>query len=161
LADLKGSTELMRDLDPEEARAVIDPTLKLMMDAVHRYDGYVVQSTGDGIFALFGAPVAHKDHPRHRAGLSRKHKEKWRFERPLTLILTLICPHRRLIEMLPTAGSRMADFFYSRFMGRRFFWSKVLAGPAGNAAEGGWRGLAGQGREGRQPPRLFWKTLFC
>jgi class 3 adenylate cyclase len=39
-ADLKGSTELMRDLDPEEARAVIDPTLKLMMDAVHRYDGY-------------------------------------------------------------------------------------------------------------------------
>ena len=62
-ADLKGSTELMRDLDPEEARAIIDPTLKLMIDAVHRYDGYVVQSTGDGIFALFGAPVAHEDHP--------------------------------------------------------------------------------------------------
>src|SRR5437870_3257627 len=62
-ADLKGSTELMRDLDPEEASAIIDPTLKLMIDAVHRYDGYVVQSTGDGIFALFGAPVAHEDHP--------------------------------------------------------------------------------------------------
>jgi len=62
-ADIKGSTELMADLDPEEASAVIDPALKLMIDAVHRYDGYVVQSTGDGVFALFGAPLAHEDHP--------------------------------------------------------------------------------------------------
>jgi class 3 adenylate cyclase/tetratricopeptide (TPR) repeat protein len=62
-ADLKGSTELMESLDPEDARALVDPALKLMIDAVHRYDGYVVQSTGDGVFALFGAPVAHEDHP--------------------------------------------------------------------------------------------------
>ena len=62
-ADIKGSTELMEELDPEEARAIIDPALRLMIDAAHRYDGYVVQSTGDGIFALFGAPVAHEDHP--------------------------------------------------------------------------------------------------
>ena len=62
-ADIKGSTELMADLDPEEARAIIDPALRLMIDAAHRYDGYVVQSTGDGIFAIFGAPVAHEDHP--------------------------------------------------------------------------------------------------
>src|SRR6202171_2088145 len=62
-ADIKGSMELMEDLDPEEARAIIDPALKLMIDAAHHYDGYVVQSTGDGIFALFGAPVAHEDHP--------------------------------------------------------------------------------------------------
>jgi class 3 adenylate cyclase len=62
-ADIKGSMELMEDLDPEEARAIIDPALKLMIGAVHHYDGYVVQSTGDGIFALFGAPVAHEDHP--------------------------------------------------------------------------------------------------
>jgi class 3 adenylate cyclase/tetratricopeptide (TPR) repeat protein len=62
-ADIKGSMELMEDLDPEEARAIVDPALKLMMDAVHHYDGYVVQSTGDGIFALFGAPIAHEDHP--------------------------------------------------------------------------------------------------
>src|SRR5208282_3884156 len=62
-ADIKGSTELMRELDPEEARAIIDPILQLMMDAVHRYDGYIAQSTGDGIFAMFGAPVAHEDHP--------------------------------------------------------------------------------------------------
>jgi len=54
---------LIRELDPEEARAIIDPVLQLMMDAVHCYDGYVVQSAGDGIFALFGAPVAHEDHP--------------------------------------------------------------------------------------------------
>jgi class 3 adenylate cyclase/tetratricopeptide (TPR) repeat protein len=62
-ADIKGSMELLEDLDPEEARRIIDPVLQLMMEAVHRYDGYVAQSTGDGIFALFGAPVAHEDHP--------------------------------------------------------------------------------------------------
>jgi len=62
-ADIKGSMELMEDLDPEEACAIVDPALKLMIDTVHRYDGYIVQSTGDGIFALFGAPVAHEDHP--------------------------------------------------------------------------------------------------
>jgi class 3 adenylate cyclase len=62
-ADIKGSTELEQDLDPEEARAIIDPALKLMIAAVNRYDGHVVQSTGDGIFAMFGAPLAHEDHP--------------------------------------------------------------------------------------------------
>jgi class 3 adenylate cyclase len=62
-ADIKGSMELTEDLDPEEARAIIDPALTIMVDAVRRYDGYIVQSTGDGIFALFGAPVAHEDHP--------------------------------------------------------------------------------------------------
>jgi predicted ATPase/class 3 adenylate cyclase len=62
-ADLKGSTALIEGLDPEDARAIIDPALQLMMDAVHRYDGYVAQALGDGIFALFGAPLAHEDHP--------------------------------------------------------------------------------------------------
>jgi class 3 adenylate cyclase/predicted ATPase len=62
-ADIKGSMELMEDLDPEEARAIVDPALKLMIGAAQHYDGFVVQSTGDGIFALFGAPVAHEDHP--------------------------------------------------------------------------------------------------
>jgi class 3 adenylate cyclase len=49
-ADLKGSTELMQDLDPEEARAIVDPALRIMVEAVRRYEGYVVQSTGDGIY---------------------------------------------------------------------------------------------------------------
>lgn len=62
-ADLKGSTALIEGLDPEDARAIIDPALQLMMDSVHRYDGYVAQALGDGIFALFGAPIAHEDHP--------------------------------------------------------------------------------------------------
>jgi class 3 adenylate cyclase/predicted ATPase len=53
----------MEDLDPEEAHAVVDPVLRIMVEAVHRYEGYVVRTTGDGIFALFGAPVAHEDHP--------------------------------------------------------------------------------------------------
>ncbi len=62
-ADLKGSTALIEGLDPEEARKIIDPALQLMMDAVHQYDGFVAQALGDGVFALFGAPLAHEDHP--------------------------------------------------------------------------------------------------
>src|SRR5262245_54427536 len=62
-ADIQDSTALIEDLDPEAARRLIDPALQLMMNAVHRYEGFVVQPTGDGIFALFGAPLAHEDHP--------------------------------------------------------------------------------------------------
>lgn len=61
-ADLKGSTAIIEHLDPEEARAILDPALQLMMDSAHRYDGYVAQAMGDGILALFGAPVAQEDH---------------------------------------------------------------------------------------------------
>src|SRR5215470_6515478 len=61
-ADLKSSTELIEGLDPEEARQRLDPALHIMMDAVHRYEGTVNQTMGDGIMALFGAPVAHEDH---------------------------------------------------------------------------------------------------
>jgi class 3 adenylate cyclase/predicted ATPase len=61
-ADLKGSTELIADLDPEAAQRLLDPALHRMMDAVHRYEGTVNQVLGDGIMALFGAPVAHEDH---------------------------------------------------------------------------------------------------
>src|SRR5207249_1157225 len=62
-ADLKGSTELIAGLDPEEAQQLLDPALHLMMDAVHRFEGTVNQVLGDGIMALFGAPIAHEDHP--------------------------------------------------------------------------------------------------
>jgi len=61
-ADLRGSMELLADRDPEEARKLLDPVLEQMMDAVHRYEGTVNQVMGDGIMALFGAPVAHEDH---------------------------------------------------------------------------------------------------
>src|SRR3989442_1706932 len=60
--DLKGSTELIRDLDPEAAQQLLDPALQRMMDAVHRFEGVVNQVLGDGIMALFGAPIAHEDH---------------------------------------------------------------------------------------------------
>src|SRR5215831_2252441 len=61
-ADLKGSMELVADRDPEEARKILDPVLELMMEAVHRYEGTVNQVMGDGIMALFGAPIGHEDH---------------------------------------------------------------------------------------------------
>jgi class 3 adenylate cyclase/tetratricopeptide (TPR) repeat protein len=61
-ADMKGSMELLADRDPEEARRILDPVLERMMDAVHRYEGTVNQVMGDGIMALFGAPLAHEDH---------------------------------------------------------------------------------------------------
>jgi class 3 adenylate cyclase len=98
-ADIKGSMEsmeLMEDLDPEEARAIVDPALKLMIDAVQRYGGFIVQSTGDSIFALFGAPVAHEDHPQralcsalrmHEA--MRHYGERLRAEKGLNLQLRI------------------------------------------------------------------------
>jgi class 3 adenylate cyclase/tetratricopeptide (TPR) repeat protein len=61
-ADLKGSMELLADRDPEEARRILDPVLERMMEAVHRYEGTVNQVMGDGIMALFGAPIAREDH---------------------------------------------------------------------------------------------------
>src|SRR5262245_42976131 len=61
-ADLKGSLELLADRDPEDARQLLDPVLERMMAAVHRYEGTVNQVMGDGIMALFGAPIAHEDH---------------------------------------------------------------------------------------------------
>jgi predicted ATPase/class 3 adenylate cyclase len=61
-ADIKGSTEIIEGLDPEEARRLLDPALHVMMDAVHRYEGTVSNVMGDGIMALFGAPLAHEDH---------------------------------------------------------------------------------------------------
>ncbi len=77
-ADLKGSTALIEGLDPEEARAIIDPALQLMMDAVHRYEGYVAQALGDGIFALFGAPLAHEDHPQRAVYAALRMQEEMR-----------------------------------------------------------------------------------
>src|SRR5499425_2164021 len=61
-ADIKGSTRLLEGIDPEQAQKLIDPVLHVMMDAVHRYEGTVNQVLGDGIMALFGAPLAHEDH---------------------------------------------------------------------------------------------------
>src|SRR5256886_7984594 len=61
-ADMKGSMELLADRDPEDARKILDPVLERMMEAVHRYEGTVNQVMGDGLMALFGAPLAHEDH---------------------------------------------------------------------------------------------------
>src|SRR5204863_465544 len=61
-ADLKGSMELLADRDPEDARHLLDAVLERMLEAVHRYEGTVNQVMGDGIMALFGAPLAHEDH---------------------------------------------------------------------------------------------------
>src|SRR5438876_3633508 len=85
-ADLKGSMELLADRDPEEARKLLDPVLTQMMDAVHRYEGTVNQVMGDGIMALFGAPIAHEDHAvracyaalEMQASVNRYAEEAWR-----------------------------------------------------------------------------------
>jgi Double zinc ribbon/Adenylate and Guanylate cyclase catalytic domain len=61
-ADLKGSVELLADRDLEEARQLLDPVLERMISAVHQYEDIVNQVMGDGIMALFGAPIAHEDH---------------------------------------------------------------------------------------------------
>src|SRR4029450_4243718 len=91
-ADIKDSTALIEDLDPEAARRLIDPALHLMMDPVPPHEGFVVQPTGDGIFALFGAPLAHEDHPQRAlyAALlmqaeSKRYAEQLRREQRLNL----------------------------------------------------------------------------
>ena len=61
-ADVKGSTELAEELDPEEWHAILDRFFQILSDGVHRFEGTVNQYTGDGIMALFGAPIAHEDH---------------------------------------------------------------------------------------------------
>jgi class 3 adenylate cyclase/pimeloyl-ACP methyl ester carboxylesterase len=61
-ADVKGSLALIEHADPEDARRILDAALGVMMDGVHRYEGTVNRVLGDGIMALFGAPIAHEDH---------------------------------------------------------------------------------------------------
>jgi class 3 adenylate cyclase/predicted ATPase len=91
-ADMAGSTALVHDLDPEEAQRLIEPIVALMMDAVHYYEGYVAKSLGDGILALFGAPIAHEDHPQRAlyAALRmqhamRRHGDRIRLEKGIPL----------------------------------------------------------------------------
>ena len=61
-ADIKGSMEVFADRDPEDAQKLLEPVLERMIEAVHRYEGTVNRVMGDGIMALFGAPLAHEDH---------------------------------------------------------------------------------------------------
>ncbi|MGF6904198.1 putative ATPase/class 3 adenylate cyclase [Paraburkholderia sp. GAS348] len=91
-ADMAGSTALVHDLDPEEAQRLIEPIVALMMEAVHYYEGYVAKSLGDGILALFGAPIAHEDHPQRalyaalRMQLAmRRHGDRIRLEKGIPL----------------------------------------------------------------------------
>jgi hypothetical protein len=114
-ADIKGSTDLIADLDPEEARAILDPTLQLMMDAVHRYEGYVAQALGDGIFALFGAPIAHEHHPQ-RALLGREQAEEM-----LDALLA------NTVETLPaTSLPDLKRFVLNKTEGHPFFMEEIV-----------------------------------
>src|SRR5215831_14090694 len=87
-ADLRNSMELLAARDPEESWALLDPVIECMKAAVHRYDGLVNQVMGDGIMALFGAPLAHEDHAaracyaalRMQASVSRYAEELGRTE---------------------------------------------------------------------------------
>jgi class 3 adenylate cyclase len=78
-ADLKGSMERLTDRDPEEARKLLDPVIQHMMEAVHRYEGTANQVMGDGIMALFGAPISHEHHAVRAcyAALRMQQSVKW------------------------------------------------------------------------------------
>jgi len=75
-ADVKDSMELLAERDPEDARTLLDPVLEIMMEAVHRYDGIVNQVMGDGIMALFGAPLADEDHAVHACYAALRMQER-------------------------------------------------------------------------------------
>jgi class 3 adenylate cyclase len=147
-ADIKGSMELMEDLDPEEARAIVDPALKLMMDAVHRYGGFVVQSTGDGIFALFGAPVAHEDHPQralyaalrmHEA--MRAYGERLRADKGLNLQLRIGVNIGEVVVRTIQTGTEHPEYSpigHSTSLAARL---QTLATPGSTVISGNMRGL--------------------
>jgi class 3 adenylate cyclase len=147
-ADIKGSMELMEDLDPEEARAIVDPALKLMMDAVHRYGGYIVQSTGDGIFALFGAPIAHEDHPQralysaHRMHEAMRHYgERLRAEKGLNLQLRIGVNIGEVVVRTIHTGTDHTEYSpigHSTSLAARL---QTLATPGSTVISGTMRGL--------------------
>jgi len=147
-ADIKGSMELMEDLDPEEARAIVDPALKLMIDSVHRYDGYIVQSTGDGIFALFGAPVAHEDHPQRAlyAALRmqddiRRLAERLRAEKGMNLQVRVGANVGEVVVRSIQTGERQAEYTpigHSTSLASRL---QSLANPGSIAISDGLRKL--------------------
>ena len=150
-ADIKGSTELMADLDPEEARAIIDPALRIMVRPVRSYEGYVVHSTGDGIYAVFGAPIAHEDHPQRGvyAALEmqkklREHADRlanWVSRRSKcgseSIAAKLSCARSKrgkarvyLDRALGQSGGSAADVGARRFdcrSGGRVGWSRVIS----------------------------------
>lgn len=61
-ADVANSTAIFEKLDPEEVHQIMDGCFKILMDEIHRFEGTINQFTGDGVMALFGAPIAHEDH---------------------------------------------------------------------------------------------------
>jgi class 3 adenylate cyclase len=147
-ADIKGSMELMEDLDPEEARAIVDPALKLMIDATRRYDGYIVQSTGDGIFAVFGAPIAHEDHPQralysalrmHEA--MRHYGERLRAEKGLNLQLRIGANIGEVVVRNIQTGTEHSEYTpigHSTSLAARL---QTLATPGSTVISGKMRGL--------------------
>src|SRR5437870_5828610 len=89
-ADVKGSMDLAEQLDPEAWHKVMDRFFAILAEGVHRFEGTVNQYTGDGIMALFGAPVAHEDHARracyaalHLADALRRYADELRLGRGL------------------------------------------------------------------------------
>jgi class 3 adenylate cyclase/tetratricopeptide (TPR) repeat protein len=89
-ADVKGSMELAERVDPEEWHRILDRFFQILADGVHRFEGTVNQYTGDGIMALFGAPIAHEDHAQracyaalHLRNELRRYADELRVERGL------------------------------------------------------------------------------
>jgi class 3 adenylate cyclase len=147
-ADIKGSMDLMEDIDPEEARAIVDPALKLMIDAVHRYDGDIVQSTGDGIFALFGAPIAHEDHPQRAlyAALRmqeamRVYAERLRADKGLNLQVRIGVNIGEVVVRSIQTGAQHTEYSpigHSTSLAARL---QTLATPGSTVISGNMRGL--------------------
>jgi class 3 adenylate cyclase len=77
-ADVKGSMELAEDVDPEEWHGILDRFFEILTESVHRFEGTVNQYTGDGIMALFGAPIAHEDHAQRACHAALQLREKLR-----------------------------------------------------------------------------------
>ena len=160
-ADIQGSMDLMAELDPEEAEAVVAPALALMSDAVARYEGHVVQSTGDGIFALFGAPVAYEDHARRalHAALRmqddiRRYAERLRLEKGTSLAIRVGLNSGEVVVRSTQHGDGTPTSSRSAMRSAwRSAWSASPTPAASSSASGPTRSRPASSTSSRSAPR--------
>jgi hypothetical protein len=163
-ADIKGSTELIAGLDPEEARTLLDPALRLMMQAVHRYEGTVNQVLGDGIMALFGAPLAHEDHAVRAcyAALAMQEAMQRYTERIGSLKHFLRGPAGRALPSIPRRWPRCPPGLACRPARRPSPPARPAARrrAAQRDCRWGWTGAAADFKGDSTTPALHQRTLY-
>ena len=138
-ADIKDSTQLIEGLDPEAAQQLLDPAIHCMMDAVHRFEGTVNQVLGDGIMALFGAPIAHEDHALRACYAA-------------LALQSTVRPYAEEVRRRPWHGPATAGRAQFRRGGSTGHWQRPAHGLLGGRADDAPGGAPGAARHAREHP---------